>query len=158
MAQGARGSSRRSVTYRLTFDMPRHDPRTAACTRIEARSRLRQAEAFVHVAQLTLAEDDDLATPGVAAALAVLGGIAAADAACCFQLGVRARGKGHSEARRLVARVSPDGPAIARDLGELLAAKDEVHYGTSLISRSKAENMVRRAVRMTGMARGCDRG
>ncbi len=112
----------------------------------------------MHVAQLTLAENDVLATPGVAAALAVLGGIAAADAACCFQLGVRPRGQGHNEAGRLVARVSPNGPAMARDLGELLAVKDDAHYGTSLITRSKAENMVRRAVRITGMARGCDRG
>ncbi|HZN18923.1 MAG TPA: hypothetical protein VFB84_12225 [Micromonosporaceae bacterium] len=43
--------------------------------------------AFLEVAEMVGAEQDELATPGVAAALAVLAGIAASDAVCCAALG-----------------------------------------------------------------------
>jgi hypothetical protein len=42
---------------------------------------------------LALLDDTDSATPGVAAALAVLAGVAASDAACCAKLRKRARGQ-----------------------------------------------------------------
>lgn len=48
--------------------------RTAGCTPADARSRLQQAEAFLETADLVLSDDTDTATPGVAAALAVLAG------------------------------------------------------------------------------------
>lgn len=65
--------------------------RTQPCDLAQARSRLRQAESFIEAAGLVLlmAEDDDVAPPGVAAALAVLAGIAASDAACCAKLKAR---------------------------------------------------------------------
>ncbi len=57
--------------------------RTQECGREQARVRLAQAQAFLEVADLIGDDPDELATPNVAAALAVLAGIAAADAACC---------------------------------------------------------------------------
>jgi hypothetical protein len=62
---------------------------------------LRKAQSFVTGAELALGAGDDLLLdlPGVAAALAVLAGIAAADAACCAALGERSRGQAHQEAR-----------------------------------------------------------
>lgn len=127
-------------------------PRTATCTPAEGRSRLQQAEAFVMTADLVLSDDNDTATPGVAAALAVLAGIAASDAACCAKLGRRPRGQDHGEAPKLLRTVAPHGEAMAKDLGRLLAAKDESHYGVTLVDRAKARRLVGYARRMIELA------
>jgi hypothetical protein len=75
--------------------------RTQDCSRQDALSRLQQAESFVDVADMVITGGEtEFATPGVAAALAVLAGIAASDAACCAKLRVRPRGLTGS--RRLV--------------------------------------------------------
>jgi hypothetical protein len=62
--------------------------RTLACGIADARIRLAQARKFLDVAELVAAEDIQ-ASHSVAAALAVLAGIAASDAACCAALGRR---------------------------------------------------------------------
>ena len=67
--------------------MPRSGGRAQPCDRSDALNRLLQAEAFVTAAALVLEDGTDVARPGVAAALAVLAGIAASDAACCARLG-----------------------------------------------------------------------
>src|SRR5438067_8549409 len=100
--------------------MPTKGPRLADCAPAHARSRLAQAEAFVAAADLVLSAETDTATPGVAAALAVLPGIAASDAACCFKLRKRSRGQDHAGAVKLLGTVVPHGGAMARDLGRLL--------------------------------------
>jgi len=41
---------------------------------------------------------------------------------------------------------------MAKDLGELLAAKDESHYGLHLVTRARAEALLRRAGRMVEAA------
>lgn len=107
-------------------------------------------------ADLVLSDDTDVATPGVAASLAVLVGIAASDAvsdaACCARLRKRSRGQDHSEAVRLLATVAPHGEAMAKDLSRLLAAKDESHYGLTLVDRAKARRLLGYAKRMTELA------
>ena len=119
-----------------------------------ALSRLRQAESFVEVADMvTTGSDDDIATPGVAAALAVLAGIAAADAACCAKLKMRPRGQDHKEAVPMLATVRPHGPQMSKDLQRLLNRKDDVHYGLHLIGKGDAEKMVEWAKRIVGNAR-----
>lgn len=125
--------------------MTRTRARSSGCTRAEARIRLQQAESFLQVASATLDEENDAAAPGVAAALAVLAGIAASDAACCARLGERSRGQDHRQAAQLLERVLPTGVNMAKALRELLAAKDDSHYGSTLVSVSKARRMVRRA-------------
>jgi hypothetical protein len=105
--------------------------RIADYTPAQGRSRWQQAEAFVMAADLVLSDETDTATPGVAAALAVLAGIAASDAACCAKLQKRPRGHDHAEAIKLLGTVVPHGENMAKDLGRLLAAKDESHYGRS---------------------------
>jgi hypothetical protein len=127
-------------------------PRTATCTNAEARSRLHQAEAFVMAADLVLSDDNDSATPGVAAALAVLAGIGASDAACCAKLGERPRSQDHGDAPRLLRTVAPHGEAMAKDLARLLAAKDESHYGVTLVDRAKARRLVGYSRRMIQLA------
>jgi hypothetical protein len=94
---------------------PRPVGRTSPCTRSEARTRLQQAEALVLVADLALSDETSTATPGVAAALAVLAGMAASDAACCAALGCRPRGQDHGQAPDLLATVEPNGKDMAKN-------------------------------------------
>ena len=123
--------------------------RVSPCSPVEARTRLEQARAFLEVAELVLDESEEgLATPQVAAALAVLSGIAAADAICCLRLGQRSRGQDHRQAVDLLASVRPDGPALAKDLRRLLEMKDHAHYAASMISPARAEQAVGWARRM----------
>lgn len=72
--------------------MARGSTRTQACGPAEARRRLDQARSFLEVAELTADVNDlTLEYASVAASLAILAGIAAADAACCQELGRRSR-------------------------------------------------------------------
>jgi hypothetical protein len=41
---------------------------------------------------------------------------------------------------------------MARDLGRLLAAKDESHYGVTVVDRTKARRLVGHARRLTELA------
>ena len=133
--------------------MTRPAGRTAKCGRAEALARLRQAQAFVEVAGWCLADQDNPELPlrGVAGALAVLGGIAAADAACCAKLGLVFRGQDHAQAVALVATVRPGGEQLAKDLRRLVTIKDNVHYGVITISASGARDAVAQAQRMIGL-------
>lgn len=132
--------------------MARTGPRTADCSPAQGRARLRQAEAFLMTADLVLGDTSDAATPGVAAALAVLAGIAASDAACCVRLHRRARGQDHAEAVQLLKTVEPHGEAMAKNLSRLLAAKDDSHYGVTLVDRAKARRLVENARRLVTLA------
>ncbi len=136
--------------------MIRKSGRTAGCDAGVAKARLRQAESFVYVSELVLGEQGDDALPlrGAAAALAVLGGIAAADAACCARLGRMHRGQDHAQAIDLVRTLEPDGKQLANDLARLLAIKDNVHYEAIVISPSDASAAVDRARRMVDIVRG----
>jgi hypothetical protein len=96
--------------------------------------------------------DDDLASPGVAAALAVLAGIAAADAACCVALGQRSRGQDHRQATDLLRQVQPDGLTLARDLARLLDIKDGAHYGAVYVTGQKAAAAIKQARRLVEAA------
>lgn len=122
------------------------------CGRGDANARLKQARAFAAVAELVLGDESDLATPGVAAALAVLSGIAASDSACCAALGARARGQSHSQAITLLASVRTNGPRMARHLSVLLAAKDESHYGVQLVAEQNARKLVAHAQALVSLA------
>lgn len=88
----------------------------------------------------------------VAAALAVLAGIAACDAACCAALGTRARGQDHHEAETLVKQVEPGGPAAATALRRLLDQKDTAHYGLVHVSGQSLKAALRQAQALVGFA------
>ena len=49
--------------------------------------------------------------------------------------------------------MEPHGRELAKDLTELLAAKDDSHYGVSLVSRARAQALLRRAEHMVATAR-----
>jgi len=127
--------------------MAKGAPRTQPCDLPQARARLRQAEAFVEVA------DDDVATPGVAAALAVLAGIAASDAACCAKLKARSRGQNHLDAVGVLATVEPHGNEMSKNLSRLLQRKDDAYYGLSVVTAGDAMKMVGWAKRIVDRAR-----
>ncbi len=127
-------------------------PRSVTCTETcgssQARARLDQARAFLEVAELIGTQDDELATPNVATALAVLAGIAASDAACCAALGQRSRGQDHRQAVSLLAQATPSGKTMARDLERLLAIKDDAHYGLLHVSSQRATAALKQARRL----------
>ena len=126
--------------------------RTQSCGVAEARVRTAQARKFLDTAELIHDVDDDLATPGVAAALAVLAGIAASDALCCRSLGRRARGQDHREATGLLAQVEPGGKELSRALARLLDIKDGSQYGLAFLSAARAKTAVRNAASLTAAA------
>jgi hypothetical protein len=109
---------------------------------------LEQARAFLEVAELVIDGDDELATPQVAAALAVLSGIASSDATCCARLGVISRGQDHRAAIGLLSSVEPRGREMARDLRRLLDMKDGAHYATIMVAEGPARKAVEWARRL----------
>lgn len=124
---------------------PRQPARIQPCSKDEARTRLRHARSFLEVARLVAEEGDDLDYSSPSAALAVLAGIAAADAACCTALGRRARGPDHREAATLVQQVTPGGKKAANSLGRLLSLKDEAHYGLLDVGGQQLKSALRQA-------------
>jgi hypothetical protein len=119
--------------------------RTQDCDRGDARTRLAHARKFLEVAELVATEKDIEESKSCAAALAVLAGIAAADAACCARLGRRSRGQDHQQAADLVEQIEPGGKAAAKALRELLSMKDTAHYGMTHISTPTLTAGLRRA-------------
>lgn len=133
---------------------PRKATRTQKCDRADAELRLEHALKFLDVAEL-LGEPgpEDPASGSVAASLAVLAGIAAADAACCSALGRRARGQDHHEAERIVAEIANGGDAAANQLKRLLDLKDAAHYGLVFVSGNNLKACLRQASDLVSFAR-----
>lgn len=94
--------------------------RTEPCSAREARIRLDHARKFAEVAELVASERNLPPSAGVAAALAILAGIAASDAACCKAMGVRLRSANHHDAEKLIAAIPSGGDEAARSLRRLL--------------------------------------
>jgi len=102
-------------------------PRTQACGDPQARQRLGHARSFLEVAELAAdVSDPSLEYGSVAASVAILAGIAAADAACCKELGKRSRSDNHHDAELLLEQITPGGKRAA---SQLIDIKDTAHYG-----------------------------
>jgi hypothetical protein len=110
----------------------------------ESRTRLAHAKKFLEVAELTAGENIE-ESHSVSAALAVLAGIAASDAACCAVLGRRSRGQDHHAAEQLLAQIQPGGATAATTLRRLLDLKDTAHYGLIGVSRQRLTAALRQA-------------
>lgn len=119
--------------------------RTQPCSIAHSRTRLEHARKFLEVAEMTAGEAGDIEYASAAAALAVLAGIAASDAACCAALGRRSRGQDHRQAVRLVEQVEPGGFEAAKALRRLLGLKDEAHYGLFDVSGQDLQAALRQA-------------
>jgi hypothetical protein len=129
---------------------PRPSGRVVVCTPAECRARRDQARAFLEVADLVLTEDRREAH--VAAALAVLAGIAAADAICGLRLGKWSRGQDHAQAVSMLGEVALRDTTLPTKLRRLLADKDAAHYSSTLITLEKAKTMVRHAAALLAEA------
>lgn len=90
-------------------------------------------------------EGEDLDYSSTSAALAVLAGIAASDAACCAAHGKRSRGQDHREAATLVGQIEPGGDRAAATLRRLLNLKDEAHYGLFDVGGQQLKSALRQA-------------
>ena len=135
----------------------RKEPRTQVCGTLEARTRLTSATRFVEVAGLVEAEEDG-ADRSTAAALAVLAGIAASDAACCARLGRRSRGDDHHDAAILLERIEPGGRDAATALRRLIGVKDKAQYGLMFASRQDVQGAMRQAQRLLEFAEDIVKG
>jgi hypothetical protein len=125
--------------------MTRRKGRIQPCSASQARSRRSHARKFLEVAEIAAEEhEQDPEYASVAVSLAVLSGIAAADATCCKELGKRARGQDHHEAEVLMRRVAGSEGA-AQELRELLHLKDEANYGFFNVSAPELRRALRRA-------------
>jgi hypothetical protein len=106
------------------------------------------------VAELVAGEGDEIEYASQAAALAVLAGIAASDAACCKALGRRSRGQDHRAAIALLEQVTPGGKQAARSLNRLLSLKDEAHYGLFDVAGQDLKAALRQANILVTFAAG----
>ncbi len=116
------------------------------------------ARAFLAKAEEYLASaEDNLAasryTP--AAGDAVHAGISAKDAILTALTGVTGKGKAHAAAAEELKTAlgrRADAASAARALRELISAKTDVEYGTTLVTGAKAEPLVRRARTLVELA------
>jgi hypothetical protein len=127
--------------------------RTQACGRPQAQQRLAQARSYLDVAELTSDENDpSLEYAGVAASIAILAGIAAADAACCQALGRRSRSDNHHDAEALLGEIAPGGKRAAGQLRALIDIKDAAHYGFISVSAAQLKRALREAQHLVDFA------
>ncbi len=124
---------------------PRAGSRTQPCSESQARTRLQHARQFLDVSRLTAEEAGNNDFTSVAAALAVLAGIAAADAACCKALGRRSRSADHRQAADLLREVVPGGQQAASSLRRLVDLKDQAHYGLHDVAGHSLRTALRQA-------------
>lgn len=129
----------------------RRSGRTQSCGPAEARAKLSRAKRFLETADLIKDElDPDFLS--VSAALAVLAGIAASDAACCKALGLRSRGQNHHDAEEFLEQIAPGGKEAANALRRLINLKDEAHYGFYNLSQRSLKSSVNQAQRVVDFA------
>lgn len=127
-------------------------PRTLSAGTAEARVRLRAAQGYLEMADLTLDEQGRDEFLNVAAGLAVLTGVAASDAICARRLGRIHRGDNHRAASELLQQSTPDGAKLASTFLRLIDVKDEAHYGVTVVSARKARDTVRWARQLVDRA------
>lgn len=127
--------------------------RAAAAGQAEARGRLKAAEAYLEVAELVLDEQGRDEFLNVCAGLAVLAGVAAADAICARRLGVIHRGPDHHDAAELLQRAVPDGAKLAATFRRLIDLKDAAHYGVPVVAPRKTRDAARWARQLLERAR-----
>lgn len=113
---------------------------TRKASRSEGVGRRRIAQKYLEVAELAATEDGEAIN--VCVALAVLAGIAAADAICIVATGERYSGPDHAAAADLLARVDT---ILGRKLRDLVDLKPGSHYGQSLLSADSRTKALRAA-------------
>lgn len=114
----------------------------------EGRGRRQVAEKYLEVASLIDSEDG--AAINVCVGVAVLAGIAAADAICAAALGERYSGADHEVAVEVLSRVDAK---LGKQLRDLVTLKATSHYGFGLLTASQRKAALRCATALVANAR-----
>ena len=104
------------------------------------------------MAELTATEASIPESASVAAALAVMAGTAASDAACCAALGRRSRGDDHRQAADLLREIVDGGEKAATALVDLINLKDTAQYGLIHVTQKQLITAFRRARTLVSFA------
>ncbi|HSR94435.1 MAG TPA: hypothetical protein VLK56_06170 [Solirubrobacterales bacterium] len=135
--------------------MAQRRKRTQTCGTAQARQRLAHARSFLEVAELAAdVTDPSLEYGSVAVSVAILAGIAAADAACCQELGRRSRSDDHHDAEALLQQITPGGKQAASQLRQLIDVKDTAHYGFISVTTPQLKRSLRQAQQLVEFAEG----
>jgi hypothetical protein len=124
------------------------------CAESTARGRLSKAEQFLGDAE-TLRDlaDDEAKSGDSVVTLCVHAGIAASDFICCKALGHYVQGDDHQQAIGELAKVTPDGKELSKDLRALLAMKTRAGYGAPSVTAEDRKRAWRRAESLVEAAR-----
>lgn len=125
--------------------------RVSEMSRTDVAARAGHAGAFLAAARLVdeLGADAEISpTSNIVGSLAVLAGIAAADALCGYFLAARSSSDDHGEAVRLLASAHPRCRGHAAHLRRLLAAKTNSHYSADVLGEVKARELLIAASRL----------
>lgn len=114
----------------------------------EGRGRRQVAEKYLEVANLIDSEDGTAIN--VCVGVAVLSGIAAADAISAAALGERSTGQDHADAAEVLGRVDPK---LAKQLRDIITLKSASHYGFGLLSPAQRKTALRCATALVAEAR-----
>lgn len=127
-------------------------PRSASCTKTNAKVRLAASRKYLEAAELLEGEAKDgiAESAGVAATLAILSGIASTDVACCIKLKLRPRDD-HNKASEFLRQIV-GGEKAAKDLAQLISLKDSSTYGLIHVSLKELETTMRRAKALLAFA------
>jgi len=112
---------------------------TSGCGPEQAKNRLDVAKQYQELAHLK-AKEKLGAARNVAAGNAVLAGIAASDAICCWRLGERSSSSSHSDAVGLLAKLDKK---LAKHLSILIGDKTTSHYGEKFIGVETLKSCLR---------------
>lgn len=106
---------------------------TSPLSATEARARLKEAQAYLELAELGVASDS-VAERRVSGSNAILAGIAAADAICGLALGERSSGEDHVQAAALLERAVRPRTKTVTSFRRLLTDKTPIQYGVQPVS------------------------
>ena len=125
-------------------------PPTTPAGKSEARRFLQKAEEFLRTAMLAR----EAGQTNSAGMLAIHAGISACDALTAHDLGKRSKSGRHHDVLLLIAHVRiPEKAAVARQLRQLLDAKNLVEYDDQMLIAGDEEKMVEAAKRIVEVAR-----
>ena len=127
--------------------------RTSSMNAVAVAARRSHAQSYLSAADLVveLGDDADIdAIANVVGSLAVLAGIAAADAICGRALGVKSSSESHADAVDLLAKVNGD--KLAPTLRRLLSSKSDTQYSPRLLSPARARDMLEWARKLVAEA------
>lgn len=128
--------------------------RVRSCDEAVAAGRLRKAEQFLEGASnLRDVAGDEAEFGDALVTLCVHAGIAASDVLCCRALGHFVQGDNHMQAVAELAKVTPGGKKLSKDLQALLQMKSAAAYGAPPISADQRRRAWRRAESLVEAAR-----